>query len=301
MSFKSFSRGFAVGRVVLVLALVAVVGFMAMPVLTRVQGAKEVGECETQRKAVALALAMHEAWERHISEQDQAIEAGQEKKFFTELFTKVYRNRPDKALCPLDGKTEFALTYLPASRTFRIFCPNHNAVKMSPAQVLSQPYMLHQISELFDQTQKVIGRPFNRIDSGATVLPASAASTFERLFHDRFGYTLADVGARTWRYNPSTKMFYWTYVDINNPKVADDTVLPVMRFNPQTNAYTVWECTVQLGKSNTGATYVVSYQTIETTESRNLMADLSHDEQTYDKAMEVLEKATKRRRLDKTE
>lgn len=263
---RNNERGFSLIELIIVIAIMAILAAILFPQFIKyVNSAKSV-TCLTTRDNI-----------RELMEVEMADTGETDKQ---KVYDAVIVQHDAK--CPSDGTYSLVLD---GAGGYEIRCSQHNDV----VQSLGVEATRNAVMDILFQSLTFDNHTISNLDSGALAVSDKCQSAAAVREMKKNGLDLEAMGAKSWAYRPDDEgMFYWTKEDISTKNIGD--TVTVMRYNKQTNTYTVWKSqiisnTTDTGKDESGKP--IEYNSLGGFSGVKESTSLSKEQQTYDNAMKL--------------
>ncbi len=258
--------GFTLAELLIVVAIIAIMIAISIPIFT--------SQLEKARKATCDANC--EILKRHIIAE---IMSGDERKP-AELLDELQKQ--DNAYCP-SGKTYtiYPSTEATLETGFAVICLKHTDKANLGVEVIRDT-VVQTITYAMKNAELSKG---SSLDSGAANIPGSMPYKFVEEMTKK-GLSMSDMDATSWSWRQSgtNGSLYWTTEDISN--LEKGTVIPVIKYNLENGAYTVWNATIGEGKTDADKK-TTTYKIIDST-SKEINPD---DDKSYANAWKKFNEA----------
>ena len=275
------NKGFTLAELLVVVAIIAVLVAVSIPIFTgRAEAAREA-TCEANRRSLKAELTNDYMGGKNFGAID-GVTISDDGNFTlsNQVLRQNYSENFDfNTFCPEDG----IITAEFKNGSFTVYCTEHNN-----KHAFGNTQTIDAIKNAFSQFQN------NNIDSGAVVDGDTTRTAQVIAALKKEGINLEDLGATTWKYVPYRKdgqqeaFLYWTPEDISTAKVG--TKVPTIRYNTSTNTYTVWTATVSEAH-NSGISDGQPYNVISNFSPYTSSTNSSAENQTYENALKYYQEA----------
>lgn len=202
--------GFTLAELLVVVAIVAILVAVAVPVFSSSLSHVQEATCLANRTSL-----MHESVASYLTGGYENV---------GEAVADVYERRGGS-----DGEYR-----CPAGGVFRYSGGSVSCNVHAKSSDLGSAESVSSITGLLSQA--VVGR--TRLDSHS---PGEGTAKAKELL-ERSGFDLTSMGASTWQY-AEAGFFYWSTLDTDDLKAGE--TIPVIRYNVNTKTYTVWTTAVR--------------------------------------------------------
>lgn len=213
------TRGFTLVEALVVVAIIAILIGIAVPVFTaQLEKVRQTTCADNLRSQTALLTVAY-------------LDGGEE------AVKDAYQTSGGDYTCPSGGHITY---HLDAGGHVSVYCSRH-AVETS----LGDNTTIGTVTDILKKYST------GQLDSGAAGLKGShTTQALEALA--KGGLDLNALGAVSWRYVTQNKSLYWSTLDINDYDTGDQVL--VIKYTTSSPKYSVWTATVDMTTSN-GSTY----------------------------------------------
>lgn len=240
------NKGFTLMEILIVVAVIAILIAIAIPVLSAHLEKVRKATCEANLTSCIHLLYMQEMTDggKLTAGQTGTVTSTLKKGMDADWQTgDLYKKTTGKALCPDGGKYSFVFDK--DGHFMTGYCTVHG----KPGS-LGDADVLAALKKALDDS--VAARWTNIIDSGAMDVAGSTAAILKEKLKAA-GIDLDKLGAKSWQYNAGTKSFYWSMQDISTKNVKDKFM--VIKYNYTNGLYSIWIPSVTQTTFNNTSTY----------------------------------------------